>query len=143
MKGRGDRQLPEEVVMKTSWAVPLLLTVAAPACDYRAPLGNTLEVAAVAPANGTGLGPAGTTHPAFRWRAGAGVTLFQLQIDDSCTAPATCTFPSPEIDERALTASSYLPAAELPYQTTAPVGTRYYWRVRACAADDVCGAWSP
>jgi hypothetical protein len=53
-----------------------------------------------------------------------------------------CDFPSPEIDEPALTQTSYVPTAELPYQTTAPVGRRYYWRVRACAGD-ACGAWSP
>jgi hypothetical protein len=124
------------------WQVPLTFVVAAAACDYRAPLGQYLPVVAIAPANGAGFGAGGGQHPPLRWRPVATATRFHVQMDDSCMGPATCDFPSPEVDEPSLTATSFVPATELAYQTSAPIGRRYYWRVRACA-DDVCGAWSP
>src|SRR5215510_2401931 len=104
--------------------MPVLL-VAAASCDSRmplastTPLGGNLTVTAIAPANGAGFGPAGGTHPALRWRSTAGAARFHLQVDDSCTGPAACAFPSPEIDEPVLTETSYVPAVELPYQATA------------------------
>jgi hypothetical protein len=127
-----------------SWLVPSLFAVAVSACDVRAPIGGgfDLRVTPIAPTNGAGFGQAGTAHPALRWRGGTSATRFHLQMDDSCMGTAACDFPSPEVDEPALTETSFVPAIELPYRTSAPVGRRYYWRVRACA-DDVCGAWSP
>ncbi|HEY7376933.1 MAG TPA: FG-GAP-like repeat-containing protein [Polyangia bacterium] len=122
--------------------VSLLGCVALAACNYRVLVGNGLGVVAVAPANGAGLGLAAGPGQALRWRASSPADRYQLQVDDSCASPATCTFPSPEIDEPALTTPSYVPApGALPYSTSAPVGRRYYWRVRACAGDD-CGEWS-
>jgi hypothetical protein len=41
-----------------------------------------------------------------------------------------------------LTTTTFQPSASLPVSSTAPVGTRYYWRVRACNAAG-CGGWSP
>jgi hypothetical protein len=128
--------------MKTGWLVPPLLAFAVSACDVRAPIGSSvdLRVAAIAPANGAGYGRAGAYLP-LRWRGGIGATRFHVQVDDSCTAFAACAFPSPEIDDPNVTAASFVPAVELPFRTSAPVGTRYSWRVRACAGE-TCGDWS-
>jgi hypothetical protein len=130
-----------DVVVLKALLVPSLFALLESGCDYRAAIGLELKTSAIAPANGAGFGRSGGPHPALRWRSSASATRFHLQMDDSCTASSTCDFPSPEVDEPALTTNSHTPAVELPYRAAAPVGTRYYWRVRACA-DDVCGAWS-
>jgi len=70
-------------------------------------------------------------RPTFRWSASAGATSYRLEIDDSCTAVAGCAFPSPEVDLE-LTAADYTPPAALPVSQVAPVGRRYYFRIRAC-----------
>ena len=69
---------------------------------------------------------------------------YELQEDDSCSTPgfATCSFPSPEVSVSGTPALSYRPSTDLPASTTAPVGRRYYWRVRACDGSGRCGAWS-
>src|SRR3982751_4236594 len=130
-----------DAVMKSSFVLPVLCLVGV-GCDYRAPIGVEMRVTAIAPANGAGFGLAGGAHPALRWRSNApGIPQYQVQMDDSCTGPADCTFPSPEVDDPAVNGARYVPSVELPYPTTAPVGRRYYWRVRACAGG-ACGAWS-
>ena len=128
--------------MKTA-SLLVLVAATALACDYRAPLGDNLSVVALAPANGAGVGAPGAAAPAFRWRASPAASVFHLQVDDSCDAPATCAFPSPEVDETQLTATTHVLPAALAASTAAPVGRRYYWRVRACSASEMCGAWSP
>ena len=84
----------------------------------------------------------GTLRPTFEWDAATGATDYQIQIDDSCTSPgfAECAFDSPELDERTAT-TVFRPTTNLPVSMTAPVGRRYYWRVRGCRGD-VCGEWS-
>jgi hypothetical protein len=81
-------------------------------------------------------------RPTFKWAAAAGGMNYQLQVDDSCTTPdfAACGFSSPELD-LSVTALSAISEADLPVSTMAPVGRRYYWRVRACNSVG-CGAWS-
>jgi len=68
---------------------------------------------------------------------------YDLQLDDSCATPGfeTCAFPSPEVDVTAIVGITYVPPADLPVSTTAPVGRRYYWRLRACRGTD-CSAWT-
>jgi hypothetical protein len=84
----------------------------------------------------------GTLRPTFEWDAADGATNYQIQLDDSCTSPgfADCAFDSPELDERTTT-TVFRPDADLPVSMSAPVGRRYYWRVRGCRGD-VCGDWS-
>ena len=127
--------------MKTI-SIAMLVAAMAVGCNHRAPIGDTLGVVAMRPANGAGIPVMNGTRPTLRWRATASATRFHLQMDDSCAGPAACSFPSPEVDEPALDRPSFSPPADLPYSTTAPVGRRYHWRVRACA-DDACGDWSP
>lgn len=84
----------------------------------------------------------GTLRPTFEWDAADGATDYQIQLDDSCTSPgfADCTFDSPELDERTTT-TVFRPDADLPVSMSAPIGRRYYWRVRGCRGE-VCGDWS-
>ncbi len=84
----------------------------------------------------------GTLRPTFEWDAADGATDYQIQLDDSCASPgfADCTFDSPELDERTTT-TVFRPDADLSVSMSAPVGRRYYWRVRGCRGD-VCGDWS-
>jgi hypothetical protein len=104
-----------------------------------------LPVQARAPANGETTGSvhsAASLRPTFRWEPTPGASSYELQIDDSCgPAFATCGFPSPEA-EIATAATSAMPDSPLPVATSAPVGRRYHWRVRACDGGG-CGAWSP
>jgi hypothetical protein len=80
-------------------------------------------------------GAAGVTasplRPTFRWSASAGATSYRLELDDSCTAVASCDFPSPELDVMT-TAPTFTPATALAVSRTVPVGRRYHFRVRAC-----------
>ena len=79
-------------------------------------------------------------RPTFRWTASSGA--YHIQIDDSCESPgfAECEFASPEIDE-VVDSPTFTPAEDLSVSTTAPVGRRYYWRVRACDGE-LCSEWS-
>ncbi len=80
-------------------------------------------------------------RPTFRWASVATATSYDIEIDDSCTSPSSsCAFPTPE--HTASTAGiSYTVPSDLAVSTTVPVGTRYYWRVRACNAVG-CSAYS-
>src|SRR5262249_960705 len=88
-----------------------------------------------------------TLLPTFKWTAATpdtcGAVIYQIQLDDSCTpgALSSCAFASPEVDPT-VTTNSFQPSADLPVQTTQPVGRRYYWRVRACDAAKICSSWS-
>jgi hypothetical protein len=89
-----------------------------------------------------------TLRPTFKWTASTpdtcGGVSYQIQLDDSCTVGdlQSCAFSSPEIDTT-VTTTSFQPEKALAVQTTQPVGTRYYWRVRACDGAKVCSSWSP
>ncbi len=109
-------------------------------------------VRALAPTNGFATGsvhvPLDATiaehplRPVFRWLPAAGATSYEIEIDDSC-APETfraCELPSIELS--AATAETQLvPDGPLEVARVAPVGRRYYWRVRACN-DAGCSAFS-
>lgn len=84
-------------------------------------------------------GAAFASEPTLRWIGACGA--YEVQIDDSCTTPGfdACSFASPETEVAGLATGSYTPSA-LAVSTAAPVGRRYYWRVRACAG--ACGPWS-
>jgi len=96
------------------------------------------------PANGESTGSAlaeRSLRPVFRWDAVAGATTYEIEIEADCPASdfGGCSFTSPERRERILE-TRYVPSEALPVSLVAPVGTRYFWRVRACS--DACGAWS-
>lgn len=84
------------------------------------------------PANNSYLGssPRGTLRPAFQWQAsqwdGTEVVRYTLEIS------ADSSF-SADITTVETTATSAQPPNELPISRTPPVGTRYFWRVKACA----------
>jgi len=86
--------------------------------------------------------------PTFRWSAAApgacGALTYELEVDDTCPYQTftSCTFPSPEVSVQGLAGTDYTPATELPVSVVAPVGTRYFWRVRACDSAAQCSAWS-
>jgi hypothetical protein len=88
-----------------------------------------------------------TLRPTFSWAAVAptcGAVSYEVQADDTCAPGAidTCTFPSPEVDDKGISALTYAPPTDLKVSTTAPVGAFYAWRVRACDASARCGPWS-
>lgn len=100
----------------------------------------------LAPANGAFTGSVFTQRalrPAFRWRAVANASSYDLQVDETCPVVgfASCDLPSPEIDEAGLVGTEFQPGAPLEISSTAPVGRRYFWRVRACNIGG-CSGWS-
>lgn len=101
--------------------------------------------------------PTGSVHadpsfnvrrPTFRWRAVSGAGAYRIQVTDDCPAGdfASCTFASLTWDVFVLPPLlEFQPPEPLAVSETPPVGTRYFWRVRACTADTAdggCGPWS-
>lgn len=91
----------------------------------------------------------GSLRPRFVWTEVEPVTCdvvtYQLQVDDSCDFSkfAGCDFPSPELDVNGVRTETFTPEVDLPVEeAVAPLGRRYYWRVRACEAAMVCSEWS-
>jgi hypothetical protein len=81
-------------------------------------------------------------RPRFLWEGTPSATQYELELDDSCSTPGfrTCDFATPELSLTTANLEAVAPT-DLPVSTTAPVGRRYYWRLRACNASG-CGAWS-
>ncbi len=88
-----------------------------------------------------------TLRPEFRYAAspddGCGTLTYEVQVDNSCSANSfsTCAFPSPEASATGLVALTWRPLSDLPVASSAPVGRRYYWRVRACRGTS-CSLWT-
>ncbi len=87
--------------------------------------------------------------PHFAWQpvapAGCGKVSYQLQVDAECELGhhQDCAFESPEIDLAGLEQPEFTPEEDLPVEETrVPLGTRYYWRVRACDELERCSDWS-
>lgn len=96
----------------------------------------------VAPAQGEPTGSVWSERalaPEFRWTEVPGASHYEVQVDDSCASPIECSFPSPETV--ASPRETFLTAAGLAVSTERPVGRRYFWRVRACLAEE-CTNWS-
>ncbi|MBI5486038.1 MAG: FG-GAP repeat protein [Deltaproteobacteria bacterium] len=91
---------------------------------------------------------ADTLRPLFVWTYSdsgpCGSLSVEIQVDDSCSTPgfADCTFPSPEAVASGLDVEEWRPGADLEVDAAAPVGRRYYWRIRSCDAGGRCSAWS-
>ncbi len=107
----------------------------------------------VSPANGALTGSvvgsitSRSLRPLFRWQSVSSDTCtpssYQVVVDDSCSVDdrESCAFPSPEASLEGIADTAARPMTDLPVSRTAPVGTRYYWRVRACGPGG-CGPWS-
>jgi hypothetical protein len=78
----------------------------------------------------------GSRHPKLIWEpsSGTGAIEYELQY---ATDP---NFVTPTVVKTA--APTWQANADLPASVTAPVGARYYWKVRACAGTE-CSAFSP
>ncbi len=90
------------------------------------------------PWNGLATGSvhaATSLEPKLMWLPTPGATSYEIEIDDSCAASSfrACTFDSPELATSTSETTYRVPSA-LPVSLSAPVGRRYYWRVRACSA---------
>lgn len=86
-----------------------------------------------------------TLRPTFTWsdaKSGCGERVFEIQVDNGCSPGKldSCAFDSPEIDAASDT-PSFHPTEDLPVSRTAPVGSFYGWRVRACDIAN-CAPWS-
>jgi hypothetical protein len=81
-------------------------------------------------------------RPHFLWQSTFGTTS-EIEVDDGCPAHdfQGCEFANPEWTARDLSVSEATPEEGLPVGESAPVGRRYYWRVRACT-EDACSRWS-
>ena len=81
-------------------------------------------------------------RPTFRWTASAGATRYELELDSACDVSGfeTCAFASAMQES---TTETFLTVAELAVEvSSAPMGQRYFWRVRAC--NDVgCSEYTP
>ena len=82
-------------------------------------------------------------RPRFVWGPVDFAERYEIEIDDSCEEASfrSCAFESPEARGEVRDATEYRPDTALPAASTPPVGTRYFWRVRACRAAH-CSAWS-
>jgi hypothetical protein len=72
---------------------------------------------------------AGSLRPTFEWTAstwgGTGTISYELDMSTDRTFGAGVTTVT-------VSTTSYRPAVDMTVSTTVPVGTRYFWRVRAC-----------
>ena len=80
----------------------------------------------------------GALRPRFAWEAS---TVKKGEITYEVELSADRTFATGVISA-VTTEPSYRPAEPLPVATTAPVGRRYYWHVRACVEAN-CSEYSP
>lgn len=126
------------VRLHLSWACVAVLGVGTFGCDDRRLPAPVLLQPAQGTATGSVWAPA-SVAPLFQWAALQGASSYELQVDDSCATPMACLFPSPEIGVSVQ--ESRYQAAALPVSSVAPVGRRYFWRVRGCSGPG-CGAWS-
>ncbi|MBW2736652.1 MAG: FG-GAP repeat protein, partial [Deltaproteobacteria bacterium] len=72
-------------------------------------------------------------RPKLTWEPAAGATTYQIQMTSECATASfrSCAFTATMVDEQTAN-TAYQPEGALPIRTAAPVGRRYYWRVRAC-----------
>lgn len=106
--------------------------------------GTAMAPALRLPENGRSTGSVwaeNARQPRFAWAAVSDAT-YEFQIDDSCTPTHfdACEFSSPEWTATGLTDNEVTPPS-LPVSENAPVGRRYFWRVRSCT-DAACSPWS-
>lgn len=80
-------------------------------------------------------------RPLLMWEPASGAARYQVQLTTECLSVDACAFLWPTVDATTHT-TSFRPATPLSIRTTRPVGSRYYWRVRACNAGGVCSAWT-
>ncbi len=89
-------------------------------------------------------------RPKFMWEPVSEASHYELQLDDECGLATfrDCAFPSPEIDRRIDVGAtsendpvSFTLDESLEVSLNAPVGRRYFWRVRACN-EDTCSGWT-
>jgi hypothetical protein len=96
----------------------------------------------LAPAQGEGTGTVWSeraVRPRFSWTMIAGAAHYEVQIDDACSLTDRCDFSSPDVAV-SVVEPSFVPSP-LAVGMEAPVGRRYFWRVRACDASE-CTNWS-
>ncbi len=74
--------------------------------------------------------------PTFKWKTIADAYSYDLQVDDSSG------FASAEISQTVVGAVTYTPGSDLAVSGTAPVGRRYYVRLRSTDAAGNSSTWS-
>jgi hypothetical protein len=82
----------------------------------------------------------GSLRPSFSWQPSTvdsdAVLIYEVELgaDPSFMLGVT---------RAAVLTATYTPEVDLAVRATPPVGARLYWRVRACAGDERCSAYSP
>ena len=81
-------------------------------------------------------------RPTFEWEAVDGATRYELEVTDECDTETfpSCAFATPTLQDT-VTEPRFSVATPLEVATSAPVGRRYFWRVRACD-EVVCSPFS-
>lgn len=87
------------------------------------------------PFNGINTGV--NKRPTFTWTSVTCADEYELQGDDTATFSTGL-----EINPSSLTTVSHTPTSDLPVSMVQPVGTRYFWRVRAKDAAGNASSWS-
>lgn len=83
---------------------------------------------------------ASPTRPTLRWQPTAGAAFYRVELTTTCmngniqACPFAGAMPYDVTSGTALTFTTPLAVSMTP-----PVGTRYFWRVRACSSPVVCG----
>lgn len=75
-------------------------------------------------------------RPTFTWAAAAGADYYEMQADNNSN------FASLELSQQWVSGTSFTPGANMAASAAAPVGTRYYLRVRAVDTAGNVGSWS-
>lgn len=94
--------------------------------------------------------PAGTAavhplRPKLVWEASPDAERYEVEMTSECRSEdfRSCRFVDPEVRVTDVSRARFRPTAPLPVSMRAPVGRRYYWRVRACKGEASCSRWSP
>ncbi len=105
-------------------------TLRAPWNGYRT--GSALTATAAATRN--------ALRPQLRWEPVDDAITYEIELSASCDVAARSTCAFDDAIRGSTPDTSWRPDAPLAVSSARPVGTRYAWRVRACAG--ACGEWS-
>jgi hypothetical protein len=92
----------------------------------------------------TGSAPAerNALRPLFVWEEVTDASRYELGLTDACPTTGFAGCDIADVETIPAPASSWRPPTALTVDTAAPVGRRYFFRLRACFGDDTCTPWT-